>query len=54
LQKRFRQAPRPYVLDVPFIYAGEAETELGLVLVGKAVDFLPYVIYVLEAIGSIR
>lgn len=52
LQKRFREAPRPYVLDVPFTYAGEAEVELGLVLVGKAVDFLPYVIYVVDMMGK--
>ena len=52
LQKRFREAPRPYVLEVPLTYAGETELELGLVLVGRAVDFLPYVIYVLEAMGK--
>ena len=52
LQRRFRQAPRPYVLDVPLAYAGEAELELGLVLVGRAVDFLPYFIYVMEEVGK--
>lgn len=52
LQKRFRDAPRPYVLEAPFDYAGEPEVELGLVLVGRAVDFLPYVIYVVDAMGK--
>lgn len=52
LQRRFRQAPRPYVLDVPLVYAGETELEVGLVLVGRAVDFLPYFIYVLEEVGK--
>jgi hypothetical protein len=52
LQKRFQQAPRPYVLDVPFTYQGESSLELGLVLVGRAIDFLPYVIYVLDMAGK--
>jgi hypothetical protein len=36
LQKRFRQAPRPYIFGVPLIYRGEETLELGLVLVGRA------------------
>ncbi len=52
LQKRFRQAPRPYVLEVPLTYTGDAELELGLILVGKAIDFLPYFIYVLQSMGQ--
>jgi len=51
LQKRFRQAPRPYILDVPRVYAGEPTLELGLVLVGRAFDYLPYFIYVLNETG---
>ena len=51
LRKRFQQAPRPYVLDVTPIYRGEPILELGLVLVGRAINFLPYVIYVLDGAG---
>jgi CRISPR-associated endoribonuclease Cas6 len=51
LQKRFKQAPRPYVLDLTPIYHGEPILELGLVLVGRAIDFLPYIIYVLDGAG---
>lgn len=40
LQRRFRQAPRPYVFEVPLRYHGEQQLELGLILVGKAIDFL--------------
>ncbi len=53
LQRRFRQAPRPYVFEVPLRYRGEQELELGLMLVGKAIDFLPYFIYVLNEIGKL-
>lgn len=52
LQKRFHQAPRPYILDVPMVYAGETTLELGLVLVGRALDFLPYFLYVLQETGK--
>ena len=52
LQKRFRQAPRPYIFEVPMIYAGEETLELGLVLVGRALDFLPYFLYVVQETGK--
>ena len=52
LQRRFRQAPRPYVFDVPRVYSGEATLELGLVLVGRAFDFLPYFLFVLHETGK--
>ena len=42
VQRRFRQAPRPYLLEVPLEYRGEERLELGLALIGRAVDFLPY------------
>lgn len=51
LQKRFRQAPRPYILAVPMTHAGEAVLELGLVLVGRGLDYLPYFLYVLQETG---
>ena len=52
LQKRFRQAPRPYIFEVPLIYRGEETLELGLVLVGRALDFLPYFLYVVQETGK--
>ena len=54
LRKRFHQAPRPYVFQVPRIYRGEPVLSLGLVLVGRAIDYLPYVIYVLEQTGQTK
>jgi len=52
LQKRFRQAPRPYIFEVPMTYAGEETLELGLVFVGRALDFLPYFLYVVQETGK--
>ena len=52
LQKRFRQAPRPYIFEVPTTYTGEETLELGLVLVGRALDFLPYFLYVVQETGK--
>ena len=52
LQKRFRQAPRPYLFEVPMTYAGEETLDLGLVLVGRALDFLPYFLYVVQETGK--
>jgi hypothetical protein len=52
LQRRFRQAPRPYILEVPMAYGGASTLEVGLLLVGKAIDFLPYFIYVLDEAGK--
>ena len=45
LRKRFHQAPRPYVFQVPSVYRGEPTLSLGLVLVGRAIDYLPYIMY---------
>ena len=52
LQKRFRQAPRPYIFEVPLVYRGEETLELGLILVGRALDFLPYFLYVVQETGK--
>ena len=52
LQKRFRQAPRPYIFEVPMPYVGEEMLELGLILVGRGLDFLPYFLYVVQETGK--
>jgi len=38
LRKRFHQAPRPYVFEIPRVYRGEPTLRLGLVLVGRAIE----------------
>jgi CRISPR-associated endoribonuclease Cas6 len=51
-QQRFHAAPRPYVLQPPLTYRGEEQLEIGLVLIGKASQFLPYFLYVLQQLGE--
>jgi hypothetical protein len=38
--------------EVPLVYRGEETLELGLVLVGRALDFLPYFLYVMQETGK--
>jgi hypothetical protein len=52
LRKRFQQAPHPYVFEVPLAYRGEALFELGLILVGRALDYLPYLLYIIQEQGQ--
>jgi hypothetical protein len=52
LRRRFHQAPRPYILDLPRVYRGEAMLTLGITLVGRAIDYLPYLIYVIQQAGQ--
>ncbi len=48
-------APHPFVIEPPEetreIYEPGAELRVGLVLVGRALDYLPYFIYAFEEIG---
>lgn len=48
-------APHPFVIKPPEetreIYEPETEFEVGLVLVGRALDYLPYFIYAFEEMG---
>ena len=49
-------APHPFVIEPPEetreIYEPGAELRVGLVLVGRALDYLPYFIYAFEEIGQ--
>lgn len=48
-------APHPFVIEPPEEtrrdYASEAEFRVGLTLVGRALDYLPYFIYAFEEMG---
>ncbi len=48
-------APHPFVIEPPEetreIYEPETEFKVGLVLVGRALDYLPYFIYAFEEMG---
>lgn len=49
-------APHPFVIEPPEetreIYEPGAELQVGLVLVGRALDYLPYFIYAFEEMGQ--
>ena len=49
-------APHPFVIEPPEetreLYEPGAELRVGLVLVGRALDYLPYFIYAFEEMGS--
>ena len=52
----FREAPHPYVIEPPeedkTDYAPGERMQIGLVLLGKAVGYLPYFIYTLSRMGE--
>lgn len=53
---RYRAIPHPFVIEPPLetdrIYEAGEEISLGLVLIGKAVDYLPYFVYTFEEMGK--
>lgn len=46
------RCPYPYIFEVPLVYRGEETLEPGLVLAGRALDFLPYFLYVVQEAGK--
>ena len=55
--KSSTDAPHPFVIEPPIegkrIYNAENELSFGLVLIGRAIDYLPYFIYSFEELGNI-
>jgi CRISPR-associated endoribonuclease Cas6 len=54
--KNLREIPRPFVIEPPqetkrFYHQGEL-LEFNLVLIGKAIDYLPYFIYTFRELGQ--
>jgi hypothetical protein len=53
---RVTTAPRPFVIEPPLdthaTYEPGAHVTVGLVLIGRAIDYLPYFIYAFEQLGS--
>jgi hypothetical protein len=49
-------APRPFVIEPPLdtrsVYEPGASIPVGLVLIGRAIDYLPYFIYAFEQLGT--
>ncbi len=54
---KYERIPHPFVIDPPneatSIYMPDDKLSFGLTLIGKAIDYLPYVIYSFEEIGRI-
>jgi hypothetical protein len=54
IMRKYREAPHPFIFEPPpakaSVTQGE-ETYLGLVLVGRAVELIPYIYLALEALG---
>lgn len=57
IMRKYTAAPHPFVLEPPEedsrLYGPGEELYFGLVLIGKAVDYLPYFIYTFDELGRI-
>jgi hypothetical protein len=55
--RKYPHAPHPFILEPPYdgttTYEPGTSLSFGLVLVGKAIDYLPYFIYAFEELGRI-
>lgn len=56
IMRKYEAAPHPFVIEPPFeqkrIYRPGEELLFGLVLIGKAIDYLPYFIYTFNELGK--
>ena len=54
---KYRRAPHPFVIEPPLDsktgYAPGEEIDFGLVLIGRADDYLPYFIYAFDELGKL-
>jgi CRISPR-associated endoribonuclease Cas6 len=57
IMRKYPTAPHPFVIDPPGgeqkFYGKDEEFNFGLILIGKAIDYLPYFIYTFEELGRI-
>ncbi|MEW5803696.1 MAG: CRISPR system precrRNA processing endoribonuclease RAMP protein Cas6 [bacterium] len=57
MMKKYTAAPHPFIIEPPMedleTYRAEQEMSFGLVLIGRAIDYLPYFIYAFEELGRI-
>ena len=56
IMRKYEAAPHPFVIEPPFerkrVYRPSEELLFGLVLIGKAIDYLPYFIYTFDELGK--
>ena len=57
MMQKYTAAPHPFVIEPPAeeqeTYQAKEELSFGLVLIGRAIDYLPYFIYAFEELGHI-
>ncbi|RJR05526.1 CRISPR system precrRNA processing endoribonuclease RAMP protein Cas6 [Candidatus Parcubacteria bacterium] len=57
IMRKYKAAPHPFVIEPPLEkrtgYTPEHEINFNLVLIGRAMEYLPYFIYAFEEIGEI-
>ena len=57
MMQKYTAAPHPFVIEPPAeeqeTYQVKEEMSFGLVLIGRAIDYLPYFIYAFEELGHI-
>ncbi len=57
IMRKYRAVPHPFVIEQPLEkrsgYKPEHEISFNLVLIGRALEYLPYFIYTFEEIGNI-
>ena len=57
LMRKYRASPHPFIIEPPledkWEYKPEEEISFGLILIGRAVDYLPYFVYTFDEMGKI-
>jgi CRISPR-associated endoribonuclease Cas6 len=57
IMRKYKTAPHPFIIEPPpekqRIYKNGEEITFGLILIGNAIDYLPYFIYTFDELGKI-
>ena len=57
IMRKYKSAPHPFVIEPPMEkrrgYKTGDEIRFGLILIGRAIDYLPYFIYTFDELGKI-
>jgi CRISPR-associated endoribonuclease Cas6 len=57
VMRKYKSAPHPFIIEPPYerkrVYKPSDEINFGLILIGKAIDYLPYFIYTFDELGRI-
>ncbi|MEW6068484.1 MAG: CRISPR system precrRNA processing endoribonuclease RAMP protein Cas6 [Nitrospirota bacterium] len=56
IMRKYRSAPHPFIIEPPIErrrgYKPDDEINFGLILIGRAIDYLPYFIYTFDELGK--